>query len=122
VVHARTDENIQRLMAALTELDARYRDPAGRVLLPDPRALGGPGRHLFHTSCGPLDVLGTIGRGEAYETLVHGSRPLGVAGREFRVLDLPGLIRAKEAAGRDKDQAVLPILRRTLKERDDPSR
>lgn len=37
----------------------------------------------------------------------------------FRVLDLAALIRTKEQAGRDKDRAVLAILRRTLRERED---
>ena len=58
IVHARSEENLDRLLAALTELDARDRD-------------------------------------------------------------LAALIRTKEQAGRDKDRAVLAILRRTLRERGD---
>ncbi len=32
LVHARTAKNISNLLLALEDLDARYRDPAGRVL------------------------------------------------------------------------------------------
>ncbi len=38
-------------------------------------------------------------------------------GLVVRVLDLPGLIEVKEATGRDKDRAQLPLLRATLAER-----
>jgi len=120
IVHARDDENIQRLMAALVELDAQYRDPAGRVLRPEPRSLGGTGHHLLATTCGPLDVLGAIGRDEGYDDLVRNGRVLTIGGHAVRVLDLPALIRTKEAAGRDKDKAVLPVLRRTLAEQGKP--
>jgi hypothetical protein len=37
-----------------------------------------------------------------------------VAGIHLRVLDLETVIASKEFANRDKDRAVLPILRRTL--------
>ncbi len=116
IVHARDDENIQRLMAALVELDARYRDPAGRVLRPEPLSLGGTGHHLFITTCGPLDVLGMVGQNEGYDDLVVNGRVLTIGGHAVRVLDLPALIRTKEAAGRDKDKAALPVLRRALAE------
>jgi hypothetical protein len=120
IVHARDAANIERLIAALAELDARYRDPLGRVLRPDPRSLGGAGHHLFITKYGPLDVLGAIGRDEGYDDLAPSSRVFTIGGAEVRALDLPALIRTKEAAGREKDRAVLAILRRTAEERDKP--
>src|SRR5690606_38182380 len=55
VVHGRTDENVDRLLAALAELDARYRgDPRG--LVPTRETLLGPGQHLLSTALGPLDL------------------------------------------------------------------
>jgi hypothetical protein len=42
VVHRRTAANVALLVAALAELDARYRDPAGRLLRPEAAALEGP--------------------------------------------------------------------------------
>jgi hypothetical protein len=37
-----------------------------------------------------------------------------------RVLSLDMIIRSKEAVGSDKDRAVLPILRQTLREKSRP--
>jgi hypothetical protein len=42
VVHARNAGNLERLRAALEELDACYRDPAGRQLRPESADLAGP--------------------------------------------------------------------------------
>ena len=53
VVHARNSANLDRLRNALDELDARYRDPAGRLLRPDASGLAGTGHHLLQTRCGP---------------------------------------------------------------------
>lgn len=116
IVHDRSPANVVRLLAALTDLDARYRDLTGRVLRPEARALEGEGHHLLLTRCGPLDVLGNIGVGRSYQDLIADSieRPLGEI--VVWVLGLEALIRAKTEAGRDKDRAVLPILRRTLEE------
>jgi hypothetical protein len=116
IVHDRSPTNVARLLSALADLDARYRDLTGRVLRPEARALEGEGHHLLLTRCGPLDVLGNIGLGRSYQDLIADSieRPLGQI--TICVLGLEALIRAKIEAGRDKDRAVLPILRRTLEE------
>jgi hypothetical protein len=69
------------------------------------------------TRYGPLDLLGTIGRGLAYEDLLpHAVEKEISAGVSVKVLDLPTLIALKEELGGDKDRAMLPILRRTLEE------
>lgn len=117
IVHRRSADNVARLLDALTELDARYRDLAGRVLRPEAHALEGPGHHLLMTRCGPLDVLGQIGTGSGYDELLAESEVLTMRDVSVRVLGLAALIRTKEQAGRDKDRAVLGILRRTLAER-----
>ncbi len=116
IVHDRSPTNVARLLSALTDLDARYRDLAGRDLRPEARGLEGEGHHLLLTRCGPLDVLGQIGLGRSYQDLIADSvmRPLGEI--SVCVLGLEALIRSKVEAGRDKDRAVLPILRRTLEE------
>jgi hypothetical protein len=119
IVHARTPANLDRLVAALVDLDARYRDPAGRDLRPDLAALAGDGHHLLITSCGPVDVLGRIGQGRDYDQLLADSVERTIGDHAVRVLGLAALIRSKEEAGRDKDRAVLPILRRTLAEAGD---
>lgn len=116
IVHDRAPPNVTRLLSALTDLDARYRDLTGRDLRPEARGLEGEGHHLLLTRCGPLDVLGRIGVGRGYQDLIGDSvmRPIGDL--SVCVLGLEALIRSKVEAGRDKDRAVLPILRRTLEE------
>jgi len=116
VVHARDPANVDRLLDALTELDARYRDPGGRIRRPTADALAGPGHHLLMTTCGPVDVLGRIGAGQDHSDLVPDSVALQVGDCIVRVLGLPALIRTKAEAGRDKDRAVLAILRHTLEQ------
>jgi hypothetical protein len=116
IVHDRSPDNVGRLLGALTDLDARYRDLTGRVLRPEPHALEGEGHHLLLTRCGPLDVLGRIGSGSGYQELIVDSTTRSLGELTIRVLGLEALIRTKVEAGRDKDRAMLPILRRTLEE------
>lgn len=116
IVHRRTPENVSRLMTALAALDARYRGLAGWLLRPQTDAIAGDGHHLLLTNCGPLDVLGCIGAGEGFEGLRGESNTHVLGEQKVTVLNLSALIRTKQAAGRDKDLAVLPILRRTLAE------
>jgi hypothetical protein len=117
IVHDRASSNVERLLGALSDLDARYRDLTGRILRPEARALEGEGHHLLLTRCGPLDVLGRIGLGgRGYRDLVAESVERTLGQLVVRVLGLEALIREKTETGRDKDRAVLPILRRTLEE------
>jgi predicted nucleotidyltransferase len=55
--------------------------------------------------------------GWSYEELLPRAKTVRVAGLEVRVLDLAAVIESKEEAGRDKDKAMLPVLRRTLEVR-----
>lgn len=52
------------------------------------------------------DALEVLGR-HGVELIVVGG------GRRVRVLDLDAVIATKEATGRDKDRAMLPLLRET---------
>lgn len=115
IVFLRTDENLERLLAALGELDARYLDPAGRHITPDAAKLTSLRMHHLITSHGPLDVMETIGAALRYEDLVEDTRISEVGGIRVRVLGLASIIRSKEQANRDKDRATLPILQRTLR-------
>jgi hypothetical protein len=116
IVHRRQADNVARLVEALTAIDARYRDPGGRLLRPAAVALCGAGHHLLMTSCGPVDVLGQIGDGAGYDDLLPDTVQGTADGHSVRVLGLPRLIAEKERLGRDKDRAMLAILRRTLEE------
>ena len=80
--------------------------------------LRSPGHQNLITRHGPLDVLGTIGRGLNYEDILPHSIEMEVAeGLRIRVLDLATIIALKEELRGEKDLAVLPILRRTLIEK-----
>ena len=118
VVHSRDAANVQRLMAALRELDARYR--FRRDLSPGESHLLSAGHQLLMTEYGPLDVLGEIGeygKGLAYEDLLARTHVEDAGGIGVRVLNLDFLIELKEQTGRDKDKAMLPTLRATLAEK-----
>ena len=117
VVHSREPENIARLLAALDELETRYRAPGHRGRRPGRSHLASAGHQLLLTRYGPLDVLGVIGRDRGYEQLLPHTQSLPLGQRlTVRVLDLPTLIAVKEETAGDKDKAVLAILRRTLAE------
>jgi len=114
IVPERSPENISRLIAALREMKSVYRDPAGRRIQPKASLLAGPGHNLLVGIFGPLDVLGTIGRQLGWKELLPRSHQLKTGKLRFRVLDLEAVIDTKEQAGREKDLASLPILRKTL--------
>jgi hypothetical protein len=114
IVHRRTDENIERLLRALEEVHAHYRDPGGRRILPDAARLRSDHFNLLLTDLGALDLLRDLGEGLAFEDLAERTHTYEVAGVRVRALDLKTLIEVKERVNRDKDRAVLPVLRRTL--------
>ena len=69
------------------------------------------------TRAGPLDVLGEVAGGRVYEDLVGQTVEFEIdQGLRIRVLSLPALISLKEETGREKDLAMLPLLRNTLRE------
>jgi len=118
VVHSRQAANIERLMAALQALDAYYRTHPGKKLRPQASHLSSPGHQLLMTRYGPFDVSGAVAGGRGYEELLPHSTAMPVGGNvRVRVLNLETLIEIKEATGGEKDVAVLPLLRRTLREK-----
>jgi hypothetical protein len=116
IVHSRTAENLERLMAALASMKARYRGRApDNPLGPDRGALATTGHSLFATELGPLDCLGAIELGRQYEDLVPLSVVLELDGRQLRVLGLETLVALKRASSSPKDRLVLPVLEETLR-------
>lgn len=116
VVHRRSPENLDRLLGALAKLQAFYRDLTDRRLPPDRDSLAGAGHNLMLTRFGPVDFLGTIGHGHAYDDLLPESPPVVLGSHEVRVLGLEALIRIKEETASEKDRAALLVLRRTYAE------
>jgi len=119
VVHHRTPEKIGRLRVALEALKAHYRGRPGRPLVPEPDHLAGPRHHLLMTAAGPLDLLGSIGAGHTFEELADHAQWLEVDEMTIRVLDLPTLVQVKEETAREKDELILTLLRRLLRQQDE---
>lgn len=117
IVHSRSPENIARLMSALESLEAYYRGQGSRILKPQEHHLSSPGHQLLMTRSGPLDLLGIVGKGQGYKELIADTVELSLS-KDLKVhlLKLEVLIQTKEETARDKDKAVLPVLRRTLEE------
>jgi hypothetical protein len=108
-------ENATRLVAALTELDARFREH--HDLRPTPADVAAGGHMLLLTSSGPLDVLGFIGGHKRYEDVAATADSVHIGELSIRVLSLEALIDEKRALGRDKDRSVVALLEAVLAKR-----
>ena len=118
IAHSRDPANIVRLLPVLKSLDAVYRIQPERRLEPTAAHLAGPGHLNLITRYGPLDLLGVIGRDLGYVDLLPHSSEMDIGeGVRIRVLNLEKLIAIKEELGGEKDRAMLPVLRRTLEEK-----
>jgi hypothetical protein len=114
--------NLERLAAALEDLQAKLRtsdEPEGVVFPIDPEMLAVAKSWTLVTRCGDLDLVFSPDGTDGYQDLIRGASPLSVALEpplEVAVASLADIIRSKEASGREKDRAALPLLRRTLEE------
>ena len=117
VVHERSQENVQKLKNALDEMDAYYRTRRDIKIRPQLDDLSGKGHHLLLTTFGPLDVLGTIGNGRDFSDFIDETEIVTLEKYSVNVQTLRSLIQTKEEVGMEKDSAMLPILRQTLRER-----
>lgn len=127
--------NLERMAAALRELNARLRvggmsDEEAR-LLPvqiDADTLETAGMSTWMTDAGGFDILAGLeaadGRLVPYEELAERATVLRGNGFVVRAAALDDIIAAKERAGRAKDQEALPELRalRDARRTDDPSK
>jgi hypothetical protein len=109
-----SDVNAHRLLRALEELDARYREHQSTIRPTTEDILAG-GHLLLLTLAGPLDLLGFIGDNDRYEDLIQRSSEVAMTVGRFRVLDLEELIRQKKATDRPKDRAVMELLEEALR-------
>jgi hypothetical protein len=114
VVYPVDEETLRRLAIILRRLDTVYRDPAGRKIEPTIERLRQNRINLLETRLGLLDAMQQIGPGWRYAEVLERSHPVDLGDLRVRVLDLEAVIESKEAAGREKDLAMLPVLRRTL--------
>jgi len=68
------------------------------------------------TELGDIDLLAGVAAGETYQDLLAHSFDVEAFGVRFKCIDLPTLIRIKEAADRPKDREAIAELRVLLEE------
>ncbi|MDQ6705182.1 MAG: hypothetical protein M3Z85_04345 [Acidobacteriota bacterium] len=109
LVYGREPENIVRLLDVLREIEAIFRLQPERRLRPNESHLAGGGH---------LNLLTSFGHNRGYEDLLSHTVEMAIEdGLRIRVLDVETIIVLKEQLASDKDLAVLPILRQTLRSR-----
>lgn len=115
-------DNLVALCGALAELGARLRsasDPEGVAFPLEPEMLATTRSWTLVTRHGDLDLAFEPAGTRGYSDLARDAGRLTVAEDpplEVAVASLSDIIRSKEAAGRAKDRAALPLLRATLEE------
>jgi hypothetical protein len=114
--YRRTPENIARIAAALSPLQPKPRGfPADLPFIFDARTIQLGSNFTLVIGNEELDLLGEMSAIGGYEQIVGDVQEMIVAGFQIKVLSLAQLIATKEAAGRVKDHAVLPVIKATLK-------
>jgi hypothetical protein len=113
-----TELNLTKLAAALRELDARLWTGGDerRRFEHDARSLRGASIWKLATTFGLLDITFEPAGTAGYRDLIKRAVVVEVDGVRFAVASLEEVVRSKEAAGREKDERVLPLLRRMLAE------
>lgn len=71
---------------------------------------------MLTTELGDIDLFGEVAGAETYSDLLPHSFEVEAFGVRFKCIDLPTLIRIKEAAPRPKDREALAELRVLLEE------
>src|SRR5207253_10551231 len=107
VAYERSRENLRRLAAALTALDAHLRGAPGDVpFILDARSLEAGGNFTFATRLGSLDAFAYPTGAPPYERLRSDALVVKIGRCDVRVASLDHLIAMKEAAGRTKDKLM----------------
>ena len=119
--YRRSDQGIERLCQALMHLHVRLRGaPQGLPFQFDAKTVRTGLNFTVTTDISDIDLLGEVsGLGSYYEVLAASELKQVAATQWCRVLSVDGLIRAKQAAGRDKGLKALKELQalNELKER-----
>jgi hypothetical protein len=116
--YARDRGNLERLSAALVELQARLRGVEDEVPFRlDAETLAAGDSFTFVTDAGNLDVLATPAGTQGFDDLARAATEMDLGDVTVRVVDVEDLVRMKRAAGRAKDlieAEVLAALREEL--------
>lgn len=118
VVYARSDDNVRRLVAALSPYAPCLRDaPKDLPFVFDADTVHRGLNFTLTTDIGDIDLFGEIVGGGGYDDLVSHTISIEVFGAQCRCLDLETLIAVKRAAGRPKDLEAVAELEIIAEER-----
>lgn len=111
ICYSRARENLKKIAEVLAPLRPRPRgiDPSLPFVF-DWSTLQQGTNFTFTTSLGDVDLLGEVKGLGQYDDLVQTSITVDLDGYPTKVLSIPSLIVAKQAAGRPKDEAGLHVL------------
>jgi hypothetical protein len=117
-------DNLARLSAALTELDAKVR-AEGVEPVPFSRtaeSLAAAQIWNLTTKFGDLDITFVPAGTQGYDDLRRDAVEVDLRGTKVLIASLADIVRSKGAAGRDKDRRALPVLRELLAREKRPRR
>ena len=107
----RTNTNLKRIADALAPFHPRPRGLVDKLpFVWDWTTLQHGTNFTFTTELGDIDLLGEVLAVGNYEDAIKESVEIDLDGSRVSVLSIEGLIRAKEAAGREKDKPGLKEL------------
>ncbi len=118
ITPSRDSENLERLAAALRELDARvYPDtqPAGLPFDCSAKSLAQSQIWNLVSSAGRIDVVFVPAGTDGYDDLIEGAVAFEIFGVEVHASGLEDIIRSKEAADRPQDRQDIIVLRELLR-------
>jgi hypothetical protein len=117
LVYSRAHENVEHLASALTPHAPYLRDaPPDLPFSWDAKTISAGLNFALTIKLGDVDLFGELATGESYEELLPHSFEVEAFGVRFKCIDLPTLIRIKEAADRPKDREAVAELRVLLEE------
>ena len=121
ITPARDAANLEKLAAALRELDARvYTENVPEGLRFDCTAATLARAEIWNlvTAAGRLDIVFTPSGTGGFEDLASSAVRFDVFGVEILASDLPDIIRSKQAADRPQDRQDVIVMREILRRRD----
>ena len=112
ICYARTPENLERLVRALSPIHPRLRGaPEGLPFFFDVQTLRNGLNFTLVTDEGEIDLVGEVTGVGGYGDLALQAVPTEIHGTRLKLMSLDDLVRSKAAAGRPKDLLDLEALR-----------